>query len=364
MRRLSLFTLFALLLTVAPASATRIKDLADVEGVRANALTGVGLVVGLAGSGDDASSTATRRPLAAMIKRLGIQVTEQDLKAKNVALVAVTGNLPPFGRAGQRIDVTVSSLGSAKSLQGGTLVQARLIASNGKTYALAQGSLTLGGFVAGSAAGSSSGKNHATAGRIPGGATLERGAPGALPGKTLVLVLRDADFTTAARIAGSIDAELGAGTARVRDPGAVEVAIGDAWRSRVVEYVALLEGLSAVPDSHARVVLSERTGTIVAGGAVTLAPVAIAHGGITVRVVEKSAVSQPNAFGDGDTIVAPESEIQVEEQDGHLVALPGAATVGELAAALDALGVKPRDLVAIFQALKASGALRAEIEVQ
>ena len=359
-------TLAAAALLGAPsaARADRVKDLVEVEGVRGNALVGYGLVVGLAGTGDDASSAGVRRPLAAMMKKLGVTVTEAELKSKNVAAVVITAELPAFARPGQPIDVTVSSTGSAKSLAGGTLVATPLAGADLQVYAIAQGSLTVGGFAAGGASGSSATKNHVTAGRLPGGGIVEKAAPGALSEREIVLLLHEADFTTAARIADAIDAKLGAGTASVEDPGSVHVAVPKDRRRPVARLIAELESLEVAPDVPARVVLDERTGTIVVGGDVRLAPVAIAHGGLSVKIDEKPAVSQPGPLAGGKTATVPQTDVDVSEQDGHLVYTPGAPTVADLAAALDALGAKPRDLVAIFEALHTAGALRAEVVVQ
>ncbi len=353
-----------LVLLAAPAHGARLKELVEVGGVRTNHLVGMGLVVGLAGTGDDASSAVTRREIAVMAKRLGLALDPGDIKAKNVAAVMVTAELPAFARSGKTIDVTVASMGSAKSLGGGTLLMTPLKGPDLGTYALAQGQLSVGGFLAEGGSGSSSKKNHTTVARIPGGARVEKDAPGALGRDEVTLILREPDFTTAARIVAAVDASLGKGLARVRDPGAITIAVAGPWRGRVVELVATLESLEASPDAPARVIIDERTGTIVAGAAVTLGPAAIAHGGIQVEVSETPIVSQPGGIlTGGATVVTPQTEVKVEEKDGKLHVIQGAATVGDVAAALNALGVKPRDLGAIFQALKAAGSLRAELQV-
>jgi flagellar P-ring protein precursor FlgI len=349
------------------AHADRLKDLVDVEGFRDNALVGYGLVVGLQGTGDDASSAPTRQLLAQAIKHLGVQIDPGQIKAKNVAAVMVTGSLPAFARPGAQIDVTVSSIGTSKSLQGGVLLLTPMKGADLGTYALAQGSLSLGGFAVDSASGSSTKKNHATTARIPNGARVEAEAPNMMPKSQVVLVLRTPDFTTAQRIAESIDTKMGPGTATVRDPGAVVVKISKDWQGKVVGLVAQLEVLEAQPDVGAKVVIDERTGTVVVGQGVTLGPAAIAHGGLTVKVQETTQVSQPNGAvlgnSSGQTVATPNSDIQAYEDEGKLNVISGAATVGDVAAALNAIGVKPRDLVAIFQALKAAGALHAEIVV-
>jgi len=347
----------------APAHAARVKELVDVEGVRGNGLTGIGLVVGLAGTGDDLNSVQTRRPLAAALRHLGTSVDPNDIRARNVAMVMVTAVLPPFARSGAKLDVIVSSAGTAKSLQGGTLLSTALAGPDGKIYALAGGPLATGGFIAEGGNGTQTKKNHPTVGRIPGGATVERDAPSHVPTDALTLLLREPDFTTATRIARAIDKTLGVGTARVRDPGTIVVKPPPDYRERVVELVATVEALEAEPDSAGRVVIDERTGAVVVGAHVTVGPAAIASGSITVRVSEKQAVSQPNPLSTGATAATQESQVDVDEGGGRMAAIKGVATVGDVAAALNALGLRPRDLMSIFQALKAAGALRAELVV-
>jgi flagellar P-ring protein FlgI len=363
MRRL--LAIVTLIVLGAPAAhAARLKELVEIDGFRTNHLVGLGLVVGLTGTGDDTSSIATKKPLQSLLRHLGTSVELQDIVAKNVAMVMVTAELPPFGRAGMTIDVTVSSVGNSKSLQGGTLIITPLKGPDGQTWALAQGSLTLGGFSAGGASGSQQRKNHVTAGHVPSGAVLEHDAPGALSDSKLTLVLRDPDFTTAWRIASAINGTLGAELARVRDPGAVIIEAGPRWRGRTVELVALLESIEATPDAPGRVIIDERTGTIAVGANVTIGPAAVASGAINVRIDEGQSISQPEALSKGGkTVAVAESNVQVEEGGGRMVAIGVATTVGDVAAALNALGVKPRDLVAIFLALKAAGALRAEVQV-
>lgn len=346
------------------AEAARLKELVEVEGFRNNALVGVGIVVGLAGTGDDASSFMAKRPLATVMKNLGTTIEPSDIKSKNVAIVMVTATLPPFARPGVPVDVTVSSIGTAKSLTGGTLLTTALKAVDRNTYALAQGQLAIGGYEVSSAySGSTQKKNHVTVARIPGGATVEREVAQSMPTKNLVLHLKEPDFTTASRVAQAIDKALGEKTAQVRDPGSVHVAILPSWDGRVVELVANIEALEATPDAPARVVIDERTGTIVVGANVVLGAAAIAYGGISISIRERFAVSQPEAFARGETSVVPETDIQVDEAKGELKVIAGAGTVADVAKALNALGVRPRDLVPIFQALRASGSLRAEIQV-
>ncbi len=365
MRNLVIISLVAsLVLASATAHADRIKDLASVEGVRDNHLTGFGLVVGLDGTGDDTRSPVVKAALTKMLKRLGNTVNPTDMKMKNVAAVILTAELPAFGRAGQQIDVTISSMGNAKSLSGGTLLIAPLKGPDGKTWGLAQGALTVGGFTADSASGGSTKKNHTLVGEIPGGATLELAAPTVLPSKELTLVLGTADFTTATRVQAAIEAVL-PGIARARDAGAITVTINGEWKPKVPELIAKLEAIEVDPDVKAKVVVDEKTGTIVVGEAVTLRTAAITFGSLTIEITEAPIVSQPAAFsGKGaKTKVVPNSTIKVDEEAGHpMKVIRKATTVGDVAAAFASLGAKPRDLVSILRALKAAGALRAELE--
>lgn len=344
------------------ADADRIKDLATVEGVRGNPLVGYGLVYGLAGTGDDASSPVVRQTMAKSLKWLGITIPPAGIKAKNVASVMITAELPPFARSGQRIDITIASMGGAKSLAGGTLVMTPLKGPDGKTWALAQGSLAVGGFLVEAGAGSAR-KNHVTTARVPGGATVEGTAPTVMPAREVVLLLHRPDFTTATRVASAIDGALGTGTASARDAGSVIVGVGLAWRGNVPGLIAAIEAVEASPDQLARVVIDERTGTVVIGGAVRLTTAAIAYGGLSVAIRESAEVSQPGPLARGDTKVVPRSDVEVTETPGELRPIAAAASVADVAAALNALGAKPRDLIAILQALHHAGALRAQLEV-
>jgi flagellar P-ring protein precursor FlgI len=349
-------------LLTASAEAARLKDLVTVEGFRSNHLIGLGLVVGLDGTGDRPGDPATRQATANLLRHLGNQVSATDIRARNIALVTVTAELGPFMRAGVDLDVTVSSAGSATSLQGGTLLVTPLKAVNGKIYAFAQGQLTVGGFEAESQqTGSFLRRNHVTVARIPGGATVERAVPQQLPEEVVRLLLKEPDFTTANRIELAIERTLGSTVAEVRDPGVVEVKVAGAWRGRVVGLLATLESVEATPDAPARVIVDERTGTVVAGAGLTLGPAAIAYGGLEIRIQESFGVSQPQPLAQGETVVIPDSQVEAREESGKMVALPAAATLADVASALNALNVKPRDLIAILQALRAAGALRAEV---
>lgn len=356
--------MFASWLAPQLAQAARLKDLAEVEGARPNHLVGVGIVVGLAGTGDDASSFISKRPLATVLRNLGTTIDAADIRARNVAAVMVTAELPPFAKPGTRLDVSVSSIGTARSLSGGTLIATGLKGLDREIYAFAQGPLTTGGWEATSSlSGSVSRKNHVTVAKIPAGGIVEREVPTELPADRIMLHLREPDFTTATRIREAITASLGTKTATVVDPGVVAVAVGAEWKGRVVELVAKIEALEATPDAPARVVIDERTGTIVVGNGVTLGPAAISYGGLSISVRERFDVSQPNALSLGRSVTLPDASIEVREDERKMQVVPSSATVDDVAKALNALGVKPRDLFPILQALKAAGALRAELTV-
>jgi flagellar P-ring protein precursor FlgI len=359
---------FAALATSGEARADRLRDLCDVVGARDNQLVGYGVVSGLNGTGDDITAPFAKQSLKALLRRLGVQVDEQQVRLKNVAAVLVTTTIPPFARSGMRLDVTVSSIGNARSITGGVLVQSPLRGADRRTYAVAQGPLVVGGFSANGASGSSVQANSTTTGRVPNGALVEREIPTSVTqdGK-LVLSLRSPDFATASRLAEVIVKDLGAGSARALDGGAIEVKAPSSYKDRIVELIAHLGDLEVVPSENARVVINERTGTIVVGGDVRLSPVAIAQGGITITVQESKDVSQPNSFsGVGSkTAVVDHSEVTAEEkQPGGLAYVEGAASLADVAKALSTFGVSPRDLASIMQALKSAGALRAEVVVQ
>jgi len=347
------------------AFADRVKDLASIEGVQDNDITGFGLVVGLDGTGDDTRSPVVKAALTKLLKRLGNTVDPTDMKMKNVAAVILTAKLPAFGRPGQKVDVTISSMGNAKSLAGGTLLASPLKGPDLKTWAIAQGALSVGGFSAEGASGSTTKKNYTLVGSIPGGATLQGVAPTQMPSKELVLVLGTADFTTATRLQAAIDGAL-PGIARTIDASRVVVSISGEWKTKVPDLIAKLEAIEVDPDLKAKVVIDEKTGTIVVGEAVTLRAAAITFGSLTVEVTEAPIVSQPIApsigKGGGKTKVVANTTIKIDEQNSTMKVMKKAATVGDVAAAFAALGAKPRDLVSILRALKAAGALRAELE--
>jgi flagellar P-ring protein precursor FlgI len=346
----------------APARADRIKDLTTIAGVRDNHLTGFGLVVGLDGTGDDMKSPLVKGAMTKMLKRLGVTVDPAELKGKTVAAVMLTAELPAFAKPGMAFDVTLSAVGGAKSLAGGTLLAAPLKGPDERTWAIAQGALSVGGFVAEGATGSSSKKNHTTVGRLPGGATVEATAPTVMPEREIVLVLNQPDFTTATRMRDAITAVLGGNAAKLRDAASVVIAIPPSARGAVTQLIARIEAIEVDPDVRAKVIVDEKTGTIVIGEAVALRTAAITFGALTVEIDEAPTASQPTPFGRGDTTLVPRTGVKVNEADGPLRLVRKSATVGDVAAALAALGAKPRDLVSILRALKAAGALRADLE--
>ncbi len=349
---------------VAPApghAGSRIKDIADVEGVRDNMLVGYGLVVGLDGSGDSLRNAPfTRQSLQSMLERLGVSTRNEDLNTRNVAAVMVTARLPPFAAAGSRIDVQVSAIGDAKSLSGGTLLVTPLLGADQQVYAVAQGAVAIGGFAAQGASGSSVKQGAPTNARIANGALVERELGFDLAGQdTLRLSLRNPDFTTARRMASAINDFAGGGVARAANPSTVEVR---AAGQNMVELITDIEQLVVQPDQAARIVVDEATGVVVMGDDVRVSRVAIAQGNLTITVREQPQVSQPNALARGDTVVTPQSNVEVEEERGGLAIVEG-ARLRDLVDGLNALGVSPRDLLSILQSLKAAGALQAEIEV-
>ncbi len=354
-----------LVCALAPAGATsRIKDLANIEGVRQNQLIGYGLVVGLNGTGDTLNNIPfTRQSLQAMLERLGVNIRGQTLRTGNVAAVMVTANLPPFGTQGTRIDVTVSALGDSKSLQGGTLLVTPLLGADGNVYAVAQGSLAIGGFQAeGDAAKITRGVP--TVGRIANGAIIEREIEFALNRLMQVrLALRNADFTTAKRIASAVNDFIGSATAEPLDPSTVQLTIPAKYHGNVVSLLTEIEQLQVEPDLAAKVVIDERSGIIVMGRDVRVSTIAVAQGNLTVTISETPQVSQPNALSRGRTTVVPRTRIGVSEEGKKLALVKEGVSLQQLVDGLNALGVGPRDLIAILQAIKAAGAIQADIEV-
>lgn len=340
--------------------AVRIKDLADVEGVRSNQLIGLGIVTGLQGTGDK-GAMATQM-LRNLMSQFGVTVDDRAVKSKNAAVVNITADLPAFARPGQRIDVTVSAMGDAKSLQGGSLIQTPLKAADGAVYAVAQGPVVVGGFSAGGQ-GATAAKNIVTVGRVPGGAIVERDVESDFTaGRQISLLLRNPDFTTSDRMARAVNDAFGAVAAAV-DGGRVTVNIPPAYAHSPAAFIARLEGITLRPDSTARVVVNERTGTVVMGGDVKISAVAVAHGSLTVQVAESPVVSQPQPFSGGQTAVVPRTGVDVQESSAQLIALNATSTVKQLVDALNSVGASPRDIIAILQAVKEAGALHGELVV-
>jgi flagellar P-ring protein precursor FlgI len=359
------FILAGLLSLTGPAHGVRIKDIADIKGVRSNQLVGYGLVVGLNGTGDSDDATFTNQSMAAMLEKMGVTVLPENIEVDNVAAVMVTADLPAFARTGGRIDVLVSSIGDAENLQGGTLLFTPLKAANNQVYAVAQGPISTGGFQVGSASGSGVQKNFPTVGRVVNGALVEKEIKTNFNAKqSLTLTLHNPDFTTASRVARAINIAFYEPIARTHDAGTIEVKVPENYRGNTVPLVTKIEKLGVTPDAVSKIVINERTGTVIMGENVRIATIAIAHGNLSVEIKEDQRVSQPLPFSRGGrTAVVPESEVMVEEGNNPIFLVESGVSISELVKALNALGVSPRDLISIFQALKAAGALQAELEI-
>ena len=347
----------------ADSAVTRIKDISKVQGVRSNQLMGYGLVVGLDGTGDGSSSGETVQSIANMLTSYGITVNAGALKLKNVAAVMVTATLPPFVREGDTLDVTVSSIGDAKSLRGGTLLQTPLRAGNGEVYVVAQGGVSTGGFSA-SGGGSSMTKAFPTVGIAVNAGIVERtveddgiGASGQLS-----LSLARPDFTTASRVVNAINAQYG-NIAQASNPGRVDVAIPSYFRENVVGFVASIEDLPVRPDNIARVIVNERTGTIIMGSEISVDAISITQGGLTIRIQGAKDVSQPGPFSYGNTVVTDNSDVEVTDHKGSTIILPATTNIGDIVGALNTVGASPRETISILQAMKAAGALHAELDI-
>lgn len=348
-----------------PPAATRLKDLVTLEGVRDNQLMGYGLVVGLAGTGDSQQTLFPYRSLANLLQRMGVVVDPTVIMIKNTAAVMVTATLPAFAQPGMHIDVTVSSMGDSKNLQGGLLVLTALQGVDGAIYAMAQGPVVTGGFLAGRG-GTTQTVNHPTVGRVPNGAIVERVAPSRTPQSPIKLQLRQADFITASRIAKALNNRFAAGAppvARAENAGLVSVALPAAFAANATDFVAEMETLTVPVDRAARVVVNERTGTIVLGKDVRIGPVAILQGNLTVEIQTALEVSQPGPLSGGTTQMVPETAVGVKQEKARNVVLKQGATVEELVRALTAIGASARDVIAILQSLHAAGALEADLEV-
>lgn len=364
--------------------AVRIKDIATIQGVRHNQLFGYGLVIGLNGTGDKSGTGFTIQGLVNMLEKMGIHISADEVKVKNVAAVMINGTLPPFARIGQKIDVTVSSIGDAKSLSGGTLLMAPLTGVDGNVYALAQGPIAVGGFSSSGNAGGGVTKNHPTVARITGGAVVEKELGWTLTNrKELTVILTEPDFVTITRMARAIADEFGEGVAKPIDPGTLKLRVPADQQETIVDWIASISNLDITPDTIAKVIVNERTGTVVIGENVRISEVAVAHGNLSIEIKETQNVSQPAPFGTsrygnsappqqvggavvapgGATVVTNDSNVNVVEEDKRLMVIPEGKTVGELVRALNAIGVTPRDLITILQSMKAAGALHAKLEI-
>jgi flagellar P-ring protein precursor FlgI len=345
--------------------AARLKDLVAIEGVRENQLIGYGLVVGLAGTGDRRQTMFSAQSLTNMLERMGVSVPAAAIRVNNTAAVMVTATLPAFAQPGTRVDTTVAAIGDASNLQGGIVVLTSLRGADGQVYAVAQGPVVTGGFSTGRG-GTGQTVNHPTVGRSPNGAIVERAAPSVTPSGVVRLQLRQSDFTTSARIVEVVNREFGGSRpiARPENAGLVSVSIPENFAARTTEFIAELESLVVEADSAARVVINERTGTIVLGKDVRIRPVAILHGNLSVEIQTTFAVSQPAPLApQGTTQVVPQTSVSVKEEKARNVVLKQGATVEELVRALAAIGSTPRDVIAILQSLRSAGALEAEVEV-
>lgn len=362
LHHLAILTFLATSFLVMPAEAARIKELGYVNGFRPNQLIGYGLVVGLKGTGDKQTTIFTNQALANMLDRMGIRIDPTSTKVTNVASVVVTANLPPYAKVGNRIDATVSSIGDAKSIEGGILVLTPLKGVDGEVYAVAQGPMVVGGYLI-SGQGASVQKNHPTVGRVPNGVTIEKEITYEdLKADTLMISLKIPDYTTARRMAERIN-DTFKDSASAKDAGTVSISVPDDLKPDPVKFVSILENLDIKPDMLGKIVVDEKNGTVVIGENVIISTVAISHGNISVQVKEDTKVSQPMPYSKGQTVVTPDTKIKVEEEKGKFVVMEGGVSIKELVSALNAIGVSSRDVIAILQTIKAAGALHAELEV-
>lgn len=361
MKRLLSWILIAVF-WAAEAAAARLKDLVSIEGVRENQLVAYGLVVGLAGTGDRKQTVFSAQSLTNLLERMGVSVPPAAIQVRNTAAVMVTATLPAFAQPGMRIDVTEAAIGDAASLQGGILILASLRGADGQVYAVAQGPVMTGGFVAGRG-GTGQSVNHPTVGRTPNGAIVERAAPSLAVQSPVRLQLRQSDFTTSARIVEALNRKFDAAPARAENAGLISVAIPASYAGRPTEFVAEIENLSVDADYSMRIVINERTGTVVLGKDIRIAPVAILHGNLSVQIQTTFGVSQPAPLAQGATQVVPQTEVAVQEEKARNLVLKDGATVEDLVRGLAAIGSTPRDVIAILQNLRRAGALEAEIEV-
>jgi flagellar P-ring protein precursor FlgI len=353
-----------LTLLAGQAPAARLKDLVAIEGVRENQLIGYGLVVGLAGTGDRKQTLFSAQSLANMLERMGVSVPATSMRVANTAAVMVTGTLPSFAQPGMRIDINAAAIGDCSNLQGGILLLTSLRGGDGQVYAVAQGPVMTSGFGAGKGGGTSQTVNHPTVARGPSSAIVERAAPSVEPTGVVRLQVRQSDFTTSARIVEAVNKKFGGDkAAKAENAGLIAVPVPAQYATRTPEFIAELENLQVEADRPARVVINERTGTIVLGKDVRVAPVAVLHGNLSVEIQTTFAVSQPNPLSSGTTEVVPQTKVAAKEEKARNVVLKQGATVEELVRALASIGSTPRDVIAILQNLKSAGALEAEVEV-
>ena len=363
----SLLTLLLVALLIgstafAESATTRVKDIAKVQGVRSNQLMGYGLVFGLPGTGDSDKISQTINSTISVLRSFGITVDSSNWKAKNVAAVMVTATLPPFAREGDSIDVTISAMGDAKSIQGGTLIQTPLLAADGEVYAVAQGPVSTGGFISGNGGGGVQ-KNFPTVGTTPNGAIIEKTVEDEIGTRGQIsLSLFNADFTTASRVAEAINS-MYFGAAQAANAGRVDIMIPSFYRTRVVDFIASIEEVAVTPDNIAKIVVNERTGTIVMGGNVTVDECAITQGGLSIRVTRNVDVTQPRPFSYGTTIATVNEDNETEEQLSNSIVMSPTANINDIVGALNAVGATPRDCISILQAMKAAGAIHATLEI-
>ena len=382
-KNISLMVLLISFFIPSAVYSARIKDISSIKGIRQNQLLGYGLVIGLNGTGDKGGTKFTIQGLVNMLEHMGVHVDPDEVKVKNVAAVVVSAKLPPFARIGKQIDVILSSIGDAKSLVGGTLLLTPLKGVDNKVYALAQGPVSIGGFSAGGAAGGGVTKNHPTVGRISSGASIEKEIPLSIMSKNeMTIILNNPDFNTADRAVKAINLRFGENIAKSIDSGTLKFSVPEEFENKVVNLIAQIGEIEVEPDSIAKVIVNEKTGTVVVGENVRIQKVAVAHGNLSIQIKEKSNVSQPQAFAPsgggiapqqmnggavvapgGSTVVTPESQVAVAEENSRLLLIPKGRTIGELVNALNAIGVTPRDLITILQAIKAAGALQGELEI-
>jgi flagellar P-ring protein precursor FlgI len=364
----ALSVLSFLMPSVCYANAVRLKDIARINGVRSNQLIGYGIIVGLNGTGDSASASFTYHSIVSMLEHMGITVSKEQISVNNVAAVMVTASLPPFAKEGSALDVTVSSVGNATDLTGGTLLMTPLKGADGNVYAVAQGAISIGGFSSG---GSNEGavsvqKNHPTVGRIPEGATIEREVPTTIvDGGAVTVTLRNPDFTTATRTAEAIDAALKAKLAEALDAGNIRVTVPQGSSARLSAFVAEVENVEVKPDAAAKIVINERTGTIVAGEHVRISKVAVAHGNLSIEIKSVFNVAQPLSFAKaGESYITPDNQATyIEKEKANVVVMDEGVDIGKVSAALNALGVTPRDMITIFQTMREAGALQSELVI-